>query len=264
MSANIRGMARTGIACALCWLAGLATGLPCAAEGWPHERTAGIFHCHADFHLDRYPDLWPELDALQSDLSRALQIPQAQEPIHLFLFSREDNYRAYLSRYFPAVPYRRALYIKEDGPGMVFAHLNPEFEIDLRHESTHALLHAVLPVGPLWLDEGLAEYFESPADVRSESSEHLRKTQWGARFGQVPRLTRLESIGSLREMGTAEYRQSWAWVHFMMNGPAEANAELIAFLDNIRAYSPPGILSQRLQQRIPDVEARFLEHFRNW
>jgi hypothetical protein len=65
-------------------------------------------------------------------------------------------------------------------------------------------------------------------------------------------------------MGAVEYRQAWAWVHFMMNGPAEANAELIAYLDSIRAYSPPGVLSQRLQQRIPDLDARFLEHFRSW
>jgi hypothetical protein len=43
---------------------------------------------------------------------------------------------------------------------MVFAYRGEDFETDLRHECTHALLNAALPVVPLWLDEGLAEYFE--------------------------------------------------------------------------------------------------------
>ena len=37
---------------------------------------------------------------------------------------------------------------------------------DLRHELTHALLHGVLKDVPLWLDEGLAGFFELPPDAR--------------------------------------------------------------------------------------------------
>lgn len=235
-----------------------------AQTHWPDEQAAGVFHCHADFELDRFEQLWNHMATLQQDLIRELQVSPASEPIHLFLFERKGTYEDYLGLHFPGVPYRRALFIKERGPGMVFAFLNNEFETDVRHESTHALLHASLPVVPLWLDEGLAEYFEIPASQRPHDNPHLSKVTWAAKFGQTPDLAGLERIGSLSDMGATQYRHAWAWVHFMLHGPAEAHDELVSYLAAIQSHSPPGVLSDRLRKRIPDLDERFREHFRNW
>ena len=239
-----------------------AAGL--AENRWPDERSAGVFHCHADFQLENFDRLWSEMGKLEIDLRQHLRVAPVKEPIHLFLFRDEKIYRDYIGLHFSDVPYRKALYIKAGGPGMVFAYLNDEFANDVRHEGTHALLHASLPVVPLWLDEGLAEYFEVPAAERAFGNPHLGKTRWAARFAQVPRLEDLESIHNLNEMGAAEYRHAWAWVHFMLHGPAEAHEELVAFLEAIGSHSPPGVLSTRLRKRMPDVNVRFVEHFRNW
>ena len=111
--------------------------------------------------LDASACLSDEMVQLERDLCQVLRIHPEQEPIHLFLFSREAVYRQYVGQYFPQVPYRRALYIKERGPGMIFAYSSKELDVDLRHESAHAVLHAALAVVPLWLDEGLAEDFPS-------------------------------------------------------------------------------------------------------
>ncbi|MEX0820344.1 MAG: hypothetical protein WD070_12160 [Pirellulaceae bacterium] len=254
---------QTNLALGLVLFAALATNLK-AEAGWPDEQTIGVFHCHADFELGRFAPLWEQLARLQQDLTRELRVPAASEPIHLFLFERKRTYEEYLGQHFPEVPYRRALFIKEQGPGMVFVFLNNQFETDVRHESTHALLHASLPVVPLWLDEGLAEYFEVPASQRAHDNPHLSKVTWGARLGQTPDLDKLEQIGSLSKMGAVQYRHAWAWVHFMLHGPAEAHDELISYLAAIRSLSPPGVLSDRLRTRIPDLESRFREHFRNW
>ncbi|MBC8351320.1 MAG: DUF1570 domain-containing protein [Planctomycetes bacterium] len=245
-------------------LLGNITSDLCAETRWPDEHSAGVFHCHANFELDRFEQLLGQMATLQQDLTRQLRVPPASESIHLFLFEQKGTYAEYLRLHFPDVPFRRALFIKEQGPGMVFAFLNNDFETDVRHESTHALLHASLPVVPLWLDEGLAEYFEVTASERAHSNPHLSKVTWAARFGQTPDLAELERIGSLSKMGATEYRHAWAWVHFMLHGPAEAHDELVSFLTAIRSLSPPGVLSDRLQQRIPDLELRFREHFRNW
>ncbi len=235
-----------------------------AEPRWPDEQTAGVFHCHANFELSRFEPLWAQMAKLQEDLTRDLRVPPADEQVHLFLFDGKTTYRDYLGLHFAGVPYRRALFIKEQGPGMVFAFLNNEFETDVRHESTHALLHATLPVVPLWLDEGLAEYYEIPASERLHDNPHLSKVTWSARFGQTPDLVKLESFGDLSNMGATEYRHAWAWVHFMLNGPAEAHEELVSFLNDIRSLTPPGLLSERLSKRIPDLDERFREHFRSW
>lgn len=241
-----------------------AARLAHAESGWPDERAAGPFYCHADFSLASHPQLLQQIADLQKDLVHNLEITPTDETIHLLLFHRESAYRNYLREYFPQVPDRRALFIKDRGPGMVFAYRNPAFEIDLRHESTHALLHAALPMVPLWLDEGLAEYFEPPPSERVFDNPHLSKVRWGVRFGKIVRMEQLENIGQLNSMGQSEYRQAWAWIHFMLHGPREAHEELVLYLRDIQSHSPPGQLSRRLRRRVPDLELRFSNHFKSW
>lgn len=243
-----------------------------AQSRWPDEKSAGPFLCHADFSLAHYNHLLDELAQLQRDLVRALGVQEPHEPIHLFLFDHKSTYESYLSRYFPNVPPRRALYIKERGPGMLFAYrTNDDFEVDVRHEGTHALLHADLALVPLWLDEGLAEYFEAPYDQRAFDHPHLAEMKWqvskinlAARLKSSPSLEKLEDLHDLKQMGANEYRQSWAWVHFMLHGSAEAHDELTRFLADIRAQTPPGKLSDRLRRRIPNLEQKFTDHVRQW
>ncbi len=234
------------------------------ARNWVDERVSGPFVCRAEFPLSSVEGLLRELAQLQDDLVRYLGVPPAQEPIELYLFRNESSYSSYISRHLPNVPYRRALYVKSQGPGKVFAYRSRAFETDVRHECTHALLHAVLPVVPLWLDEGLAEYFEVPVQQRAFDNPHLRGLRWNLRLGMVPRLEGLEQKGGLSDMGRAEYRCSWAWVHFMLHGPKEAHDELVRFLQDLQANTPPGLLSRRLEQRLPKTRQRLAAHFRRW
>jgi len=235
-----------------------------AAGRWPDERAVGPFVCHADFSLTEYTDLLDQMARLQEDLRLTLDVQPPREPIHLFLFEHKGTYRKYIQAYFPNVPFRRALFIKQRGPGMVFAYLNSDFGTDVRHESTHALLHAAMPMVPLWLDEGLAEYFEAPVEMRAYQHPHLAKVRWAARFGQAPKLEHLDNVRTLDLMGQNEYRDAWAWVHFMMHGPPAARTELVQYLGDIQAHAPPGSLIDRLRRRVPELEKQFVDHFRNW
>lgn len=231
---------------------------------WPDEYRIGRFLYHADFPLADDRLLLQSIPRLQQQLVEVLQLQDSQEPIYVFLFARKSTYDAYLQQYFPQAPSRKALFIKGRGPGMVFAHRGEDFEVDVRHECTHAVLNATLPMVPLWLDEGLAEYFEIDEQQRRLGSPHLRSVKWSARLGQAPRLEELEQIGQLSQMGRSEYRQAWAWVHFMLHGPPEARETLCRYLADIQALTPPGQLSRRLHQRLPDLEREFLEHFKGW
>jgi hypothetical protein len=242
----------------------LLAGRTARAAEWPDEYRAGQFLCHADFALAEYRATLDSLPALEQELVRLLGIQPSREPIHILLFARKSTYQAYLSQYFPAAPSRKALFIKERGLCMVFAHLGDDFETDLRHEGTHALLNAALPMVPLWLDEGLAEYFEPPEDRRARDSPHLSYVKWSARFGQVPQIEDLEQIRDLGHMDRTRYRHAWAWVHFMLHGSPEARDELQRYLADIQALTPPGRLSERLRRRVPGLEAEFARHFKGW
>jgi len=231
------------------------------AQQWPDHRNDGAFAFHANFSLNTCTDLLDDVIPLSGEVAQRLQLQPSSESIHVYLFSRRDVYEQYMRHYFPGVPYRRALFIKQRGPGMVFAFRSNELAVDLRHETTHAVLHTLLPMVPLWLDEGLAEYFEIPAADRRLKSPYLRSVRWRSRLRQVPRLSRLESLGELSDMKHDDYRDAWAWVHFMLHGPLEAQAVLYSYLADVQAHVPPGKLSERLQRRVPQLERKFLLHF---
>lgn len=231
---------------------------------WADQRVAGPFVCRADFPLDEHLGLLRELEPLQRELTRILGVPSAREPIHLYLFEKKKTYQSFIKHHFPGVPYRRAVYVKARGPGIVLAYLHSGLATDVRHEGTHALLHAALPMVPLWLDEGLAEYFEVAPKERARGNSHLTSVRWAARFGIVPKLDELEQFDGIDDMDSSDYRHAWAWVHFMFHGSREGHAELVRYLEDIRNAVPPGQLSDRLRRRLPDVERHFIEHFRSW
>ncbi|MEX0824935.1 MAG: hypothetical protein WD119_02150 [Pirellulaceae bacterium] len=232
-----------------------------ATPRWPFETRIGVFAVHADYDVRGRQPLLDQLAGLNEELTRALQIDIQQETIHLILFRHRHSYRHYMRLHFPDIPDRQALFVRRRGPGMVFAYESSAMETDLRHETTHALLNASLPYVPLWLDEGLAEYFEVPASQRQHNNPHHRLIKLQAVVRRVPDLQSLEAVSSLNEMGSAQYRDAWAWVHFLLHESDESRQVLAGFLQELQAHSPPGSLARRVAAEIPDHKQRFLTHF---
>ena len=256
---------RAGFLVVLAVLAIGQTSFCRAADNWADSREVGPFVCRANFSLDHLDPLFQHLNELQNDLVKHLGILPAQEKIELLLFRDEWTYRDYLRRNLPKVAYRRALFIKQQqGPGTVLVHRGKDFEIDARHECTHALLHASLPMVPLWLDEGLAEYYEMPPNQRAYGSPHAKSLRWSLLLGKAADLSQLERMVDFDKMGKADYRDSWAWVHFMLHGPAAARAELVQYLKELESGRHPGLLSRRLARRISRPTVCCTNHHRNW
>jgi hypothetical protein len=247
----------------------LATLVACrvaAGADWRDQRQAGRFQLHADYSLEGSEALVRELEQLQRDMAAALGLSQqaTPSPIHLILFRDRPSYDRYMEHYFPGAPQRRAMFIQGSAPGWVFAYRHPDFEVDLRHETVHALLHSDLPTVPLWLDEGIAEYYEVAADARVYGNAYLPAIKRNAWLFRVPALSRLESLQDMSRMGTPEYQDAWSWVHFMLHGPADAHRVLIEYVADLRVKGNAGSLEDRLHVAVPDFEKQYLKHFRNW
>lgn len=273
-NSNLRGLATAILVCAAATINLSTASFARASEPpmehtapatprWPFEWRVDEFCFHADFDVRSREGLIDELKRLRTDLTEVLGIRINSEPVHMVLFSNARNYREYLREYFPDLPDRRAMYIKRRGPGMVFAYQNREMDVDLRHETTHALLNASLAYVPLWLDEGIAEYFEVIAANRHTRNGHLSAVKIRVLLGQVPNLSSLENISDLSEMSAGSYRDAWSWVHFMLHESAQSRATLIRFLEDIQSGIPPGPLSRRIAAELPDHHNRYLRHFRS-
>jgi len=251
-----------GATAAGCWA---TIALPCsAAPAWVDHQSSGPFQFRATFPLGNLTPLFRELSDLELELQRTLAVPPAARTVNVHLFESKSAHQAFLGEQYPGVPYRRALYVQSGGRGNVYAYRHRELAVDLRHECTHALLHTNLPMVPLWLDEGLAEYFEMPTSLRAFDHPHLKKLRWNLRFGMIPNVESLEAYQDLAEMGGAEYRFAWAWVHFMLHGPLPVHRALVHYLADIRRGNPPGKLSERLQRAMPNLQRQLVLHFKQW
>jgi hypothetical protein len=245
-------------------LSGDAVRAATVAPTWIDRRSYGPFQCVAEFPLASLEPTFAELSRLERELTRTLGLPAAQETIEVYLLASEDSHRALLRNLYPQAPYRRALYVQRNRRAAVYAFRHAELPVDLRHECTHALLHANLPMVPLWLDEGLAEYFEMPEPERASDHPHLAALKWNLRLGMLRTVESLEAAESLSDMGGVEYRFAWAWVHFMLHGPVAAHRSLVQFMADVHRGNPPGRLSQRLRSAVPQVDDRMVQHFRQW
>ncbi|MCA9212105.1 MAG: hypothetical protein KDB27_03495 [Planctomycetales bacterium] len=232
------------------------------SQRWPDELSVGPFRYHANYSLQSDTKLLQQIAGLHRRLPQELEIPERDREIHVYLFSQRATYENYLARYFTDVPQRRALFIKQGGPGMVFAYRSREFATDVRHETTHAVLHNALPFVPLWIDEGLAEHYEVPAANRLKQNPHMRKVLRDAGRHKLPSLKKLENITQLSAMGADEYRDAFAWMHFCLHGPKEARAVLRNHLHEIAEHRPPGSFAERMMANVPDVEYRYFSHYR--
>jgi hypothetical protein len=90
----------------------------------------------------------------------------------------------------------------------------PGLRSNLFHEYTHAVVRAITPRCPTWLNEGLAQYFEGK-QVDSQQLEVLKKL---AQAGKLPSLMNLE--GSFMGLGSGQaqsaYLLSLSSVRFMI------------------------------------------------
>src|SRR5438874_1216814 len=143
---------------------------------------------------------------------------------------------------------------------LVYTYWGDQVQQDLRHELTHALLHSVLKDVPIWLDEGLAEYFELPGAWKGINYQHVAQLRAEQGNAFKPDLERLEQLNEVHQMTPAEYREAWAWVHLMLHGTPEAKKTLVGYLRELRTNPRPGPLRPRLTAVYPVLETALLRH----
>lgn len=231
---------------------------------WIDQRRVGPFVCRGSFPLSDHLLAEADLARLELELRRVLALRPCKQQIEVLLVRDAKQHRRLIAARHPDAPYRRALFYKVGERSIIYAYLHAELAIDLRHECTHALLHADLPMVPLWLDEGLAEYFEPrPAD-RARGPSHFKSVLREAGRGRLRSLKELEKKHELAELSEIDYRYAWAWTHFLLHGPPAASQQLWSLLAALRRFEPPALVSEGLAKVIDSPEQAMLAHFRGW
>lgn len=216
---------------------------------------------YSDFTLPQHHRLLEELTAQRGTLGAKLGLPVSDEPIHVYLFPTPEKFKAFMTSEYPEFPDRRAFFVESDTRLMVYTYWGDRVAEDLRHEVAHGYLHSVVPNLPLWLDEGLAEYFEVPRGNRGLNRPHIDELTTALAGGWHPDLRRLELLKSAGDMTQIDYAEAWAWMHFMLETTPDQQEFLRNYLQLLRmdaAAAEP--MSNQLRRMHLDYERRLVDY----
>jgi hypothetical protein len=217
-----------------------------------HTVSTKHFVINTDVRLGNDNILVSELEALHDQVYDTLRLPEQRDPVNVYLFSDEASYRFYMHSTWRDLPPRRAYFVGTTRELAVYSFVSPQVLEDLRHEFTHGLLHATLQTVPLWLDEGLAEYFEVSSSMPEAAHvAHLREWRQAQSENWSPNLYRLEMITDFRDLTQRDYAESWGWVHFMLNSSDEASEVLLKYLEELQTKKVPRRLLPSLEAAVP-------------
>lgn len=215
----------------------------------------------SDVELRKDHPLIQDLVQLRQDVAQELQLPLEGRDVNVYVFADKARYQRYLDKTYPGLPSRRAYFVGTPRELAVYTFWGENIQEDLRHEFTHGLLHAQLKEVPLWLDEGLAEYFEIPRGTpQSVNHEYARRLNIAVANNWLPDLERLESMQEVAQMQRADYQEAWAWVHFLLHHSDDSRMVLLNHLQELRENPHPAPLSVQVRAALPEVETRYLSH----
>ncbi len=255
----------------------LATVLPAAVAGCKtippqpvvalpakHSVRADHLVVVSDFKLAKDHPLLDDLIDMRKVVTRELRLPEPRRDVTVYVFAGEEPYRRYLDTVHPGLPPRRAYFVGTKSELAVYTYWGDRIQEDLRHEYTHGLLHASLDRVPLWLDEGLAEYFEVAGEPGGMNGDYPQQLAAAMSHGWRPDIGRLERLEEFSQMRRIDYQESWAWVHYMLHETPETRDSLISYLHGLRDASPASpVLSEQLAAVEPAFMPRFLGYVAN-
>jgi hypothetical protein len=229
-----------------------------------YQLRSGPFIIFSNFLLADDPPAVRCLQALERDMREHLDFRPRNDdhPVEIYVLDDRNAFAHFLKFYYPELPPRRAFFLAQGSQRVVYTYSSPRLEEDLRHEATHALLHGSYGDLPLWLDEGLAEYFETDLALPGAERERINHIADDLAAGWSPSLSRLEALSDIRQMTPCDYREAWAWVHLFLNDPQSEKSILLASLADLNASRDKlrlvekGATNDRLVAHIKTLQSR--------
>ena len=144
----------------------------------------------------------------------------------------------------------------------------------LFHEASHMILSAQIPWVPMWLSEGLAEYFEGLNVIGAKKRVNLQKNRhdWIKAWAEVRFPIRIDTYINLthsqwqeffKHEPNAAYTIGYSLTYYMMSS-SRTQQILKRTLWQIRELGPKANSVQTINDYYPGGFERFEKHWRTW
>ena len=167
----------------------LAIGPGCATMGdrgkplvpTDYKIRTGPYQVCTNTKIDADAPVIRQLQHLEAQVQETLgiRVDAGETPVQVYILDDRKALSTSFSSTIPTSPSAGRFFLANGPQRVVYTFFGDRLEEDIRHEATHALLHLAVGDIPLWLDEGLAEYFEGPTDrkgVNPSTSRGSRPT----------------------------------------------------------------------------------------
>lgn len=230
---------------------------PDEAQPWIRLRTPH-FDVISSADEKRTVDIARNFETFAAALSHAnARFVTAPVPTTVFVFAKRRDSQPYFDLLLdrdraPAT----GLYVRHEDGGTMFLDAGRRVERTAMHELVHDLLRQQEAVPPLWLEEGLAEFFGNATISNGElyAGDVIREhTQLLRLQGARPIEELLEQSNSSEAASSSKfYAQSWASVQYLMQiGGADT---FFAFLRDVESKMPiAGALQKHYKQTTKEL-----------
>lgn len=244
--------------------------LGCSMNSWTsissqtesvHRVSNGTLEIVGELPDSGYLPLMDELKATLRDMQELLDLPDMRESARIQVFSSDYDLEKAIRKKSKIIPLRRTYFFENISSGEmeILVKYTDYIADDLRHESAHAYLHGICSHLPLWLDEGLAEYFEPSRTTQGYQPRHINRLMRMMNSSSwKPNLARLDALEhSIQyDLTVEEYAHSWIWVHFLINDSPETKRLLQNYLQGLERKETPTPLSEQIRKLYPDCDSR--------
>ena len=234
---------------ALAWIVALLAAAPCAAE-W-RRLDSPNFTVIGDVSGRELRDLAVKFEGFRETLGRALgaRATAAAVPTVIIVFPTDKAFTPFKPTY-QGKPRADVRGVFVPGPNINYILMEsggPAGERVVFHEYAHLIVSNTMSNPPVWLNEGLAEFYSTfklmdggkRAQLGLPIGEHLQLLQSGrvslAELLNVDHESPLYNEGS---RASIFYAESWALTHMIINGQPSRVTELSAYLRAVGGGTP--------------------------
>lgn len=191
--------------------------------------------------------------------------------LNLKLFDSKNQFNAYKRKVAPGLGTAGGFYISRINEATVYTGKNDQRMYDVtRHEATHAIVDAAFGNMPIWLNEGLSEYFEllsfknGMTRLIKPSNKHLSLLS----RTNLPDLKHYFNIGNQQWYSESSkdknYALGWSLVYFMMS--SKQDKRFLAYLLDHLAYNycKPFSDMAYINQYYPGGLTGFERNWKHW
>lgn len=219
-----------------------------------------------------------ELEKFREAVSRLSGIWQRRftPPVTVFVFKDNETYEPFKPLY-QGKPAEVSGYLQSDNNSAYITlttdHRRQDPEAIIFHEYVHFLTGGGGQSLPVWLGEGLAEYFSTftvanggkQIAIGRAITPHLQKLRENSWLSMQSLLTADHASPLYQELDkkTVFYAQSWALTHYLMTGDADRQSQFRQFLNAVvGGVSAEAAFKQFFQITADDLDSAVREYVR--